>query len=277
MFECYDGRDASIQSAKEGATDGVPARQLPAGRLATACRHAPRTPDYRGNQVPKVGCFTSAGVACGVPVRWQGPLSVTRGDLPAELAEAFSHSARVAWDVETSGLDWRHDRLGTCQLFADEVGVVVVSLAETVPERLGELLENPAVEKVFHHAPFDLRFMSHEWHIRPASVRCTKIASKLLSPDLPNKDHSLQSLVLRYLGIHLQKGSVRTSDWTTAHLSGEQIEYAADDVIYLPELLGMLEGELKDCGIEGLYDECCTFVPTLLQLQLGSYPDVFAY
>ncbi len=179
--------------------------------------------------------------------------------------------------METSGLDWRQDRLGTCQLFADEVGVVVVSLAEAVPGRLAELLENPAVEKVFHHAPFDLRFMSHEWRIRPAAIRCTKIASKLCSPDLPNKDHSLQSLVLRHVGFHLQKGSVRTSDWTAAHLSGAQIEYAADDVIYLPELLRVLEGELKARDLEALYDECCKFLPALVQLQLGGYPDVFAY
>ena len=112
---------------------------------------------------------------------------------------------------------------------------------------------------------------------RPASIRCTKIASKLLSPDLPNKDHSLQSLVLRHLGIRLRKGSVRTSDWTTEHLSGAQVEYAADDVVYLPALLDILEGELKLRGIEGLYDECCKFVPALVQLQLGGYPDVFAY
>jgi ribonuclease D len=179
--------------------------------------------------------------------------------------------------VETSGLDWRQARLGTCQLFADGVGVVVVSLAEAVPGRLSELLENPAVEKAFHHAPFDLRFMSHSWRIQPASIRCTKIASKLLSPDLPNKDHSLQSLALRHLGVPLQKGPVRTSDWTAAHLSGGQIEYAADDVIHLLKLLDVLEGELKARELETLYDECCKFLPALVQLQLGGYPDVFAY
>ena len=179
--------------------------------------------------------------------------------------------------METSGLDWRQDRLGTCQLFADEVGVVVVSLAEAVPGRLAELLENPDVEKVFHHAPFDLRFMSHAWRIHPASIRCTKVASKLLSPSLPNKDHSLQMLALHHLGVHLQKGPVRTSDWTSAHLSGAQIEYAADDVIFLPKLLGILEGQLRARGLEALYDECCKFLPALVQLQLGGYPDVFAY
>jgi ribonuclease D len=203
--------------------------------------------------------------------------SVSSGDLSAELAEAFSRCSRVAWDVETSGLDWQQDRLGTCQLFAEEVGVVVVSPLGEAPERLAALLGNPAVEKVFHHAPFDLRFMSHTWNIRPASIRCTKVASKLLSPNFPNKEHSLQSLALRYLGTHLPKGPVRTSDWTTAHLSRVQIEYATQDVIYLPRLLDVLVDEIRIRGLEYLYNKCCDFLPALTEIQIGSYPDVFAY
>jgi ribonuclease D len=225
----------------------------------------------------EMGCFTNAEFACEIRMRRRVPASVVREDLPAELADAFSRSSRVAWDVETSGLDWHHDRLGTCQLFADEVGVAIVSLTEAVPEHLTRLMEDPAVEKVFHHAPFDLRFMSHAWNIQPMSVRCTKIASKLCSPELPNKDHSLQSLLLRHLGIQLQKGSVRTSDWAAGNLSDEQIEYASGDVIYLLELLGILEGELKIHSLEEIYNKCCNFLPTLIELQVEGYPDVFAY
>ena len=86
--------------------------------------------------------------------------------------------------------------------------------------------------KVFHHAPFDLRFMNHASGYRAASVRCTKVASKLLDPQAPNQMHSLQTLAARYLGVHLAKGAVRTSDWSAA-LSAEQVAYAADDVIHL--------------------------------------------
>ncbi len=88
-------------------------------------------------------------------------LVVARGDLPADFAEALACSPRVAWDVETTGLAWHHDRLATCQLFSGDVGVAVVSLSDVRPARLAALLENPSVEKVFHHAPFDLRFMVH--------------------------------------------------------------------------------------------------------------------
>ena len=225
----------------------------------------------------QMGCCTSAEVAGGNSMSARGPLSVLRGDLPGEFADAFAGTSRVAWDVETSGLDWRQDRLGTCQLFADEVGVVVVSLTEALPSRLAALLENPAVEKVFHHAPFDLRFMVHAWQAAPASIRCTKVASKLLSPLAPSEDHSLQSLTLRRLGVRLRKGAVRTSDWTAGSLTAPQIEYAAGDVIHLLRLLGVLESELSAAGLATLYDACCAFLPARVQLELGGYPDVFAY
>jgi ribonuclease D len=128
-----------------------------------------------------------------------GTVRVEQDDLPADLATAFGEVDRIAWDVETTGLDWRRERLATCQLFAEGIGVVVVRTADGCPERLAALLEDPAVEKVFHHAPFDLRFMVHAWNVRPTSIRCTKVASKLLTPDAPNESHSLQQLVARNL------------------------------------------------------------------------------
>lgn len=206
-----------------------------------------------------------------------GTVQVLRGDLPSELAAAFAASPRVAWDVETSGLDWRNDRLGTCQLFADGVGVAVVSVGGDVPTRMAALLEDPAVEKVFHHAPFDLRFMVHAWGVRPSAIRCTKVASKLLEPGLPNDAHSLQKLVSRYLGVSLVKGEVRTSDWTASRLTAEQLEYAAGDVLHLSALLAAMSGALRDAGLADLYDACCAFLPARVVLELGNYPDVFAY
>jgi ribonuclease D len=88
---------------------------------------------------------------------------VVSGDLPLELARAFSSSPLIGWDIETSGLDWRSDRIGTCQIFAEDLGAAVVSLSGEMPVRLAGLLENAGVVKVFHHAPFDLRFMVHAW------------------------------------------------------------------------------------------------------------------
>lgn len=210
-------------------------------------------------------------------MRDQGTVRVARRDLPDELAAAFRSARRIAWDVETSGLDWRRDRLGTCQLFAAGVGVVVVSLGEGKPAALAKLLEEPDVEKVFHHAPFDLRFIVHAWGVRPVSIRCTKVASKVLEPSASNEVHSLQQLAARYLGVSLGKGEVRKSDWSAHELTPEQLEYAAGDVMHLLALLDVLEARLQASGRAELYDACCAFLPARVSLEIGGYPDVFAY
>ena len=207
----------------------------------------------------------------------QGTAQLLYGDLPEALAGAFARSGLVAWDIETSGLDWRTDRIGTCQLFAEGIGPVVVSVRDSKPARMLALLEDHAVEKVFHHAPFDLRFMVQAWGVRPSSVRCTKVASKLLDPRAPNEIHSLQSLALRYLGVSLTKGQVRTSDWTSPELSSDQLAYAAGDVLHLPTLLAAMSEALRAMGQADLYDACCSFLPARVMLELGDYPDVFAY
>jgi ribonuclease D len=204
-------------------------------------------------------------------------MSISVGDLSPAMADAFSEASRVAWDVETTGLDWRRDRLGTCQLFAEGVGVVIVSVDARRPQRLVALLEDPQVEKVFHHAPFDLRFMVRAWGAWPMAIRCTKVASKLLEPEALNESHSLQQLVGRHLGVTLEKGSVRTSDWSSADLTPEQLEYAAGDVLHLLPLLDVLQGALGAKGLTRLYDGCCAFLSARAALEVGSYPDVFAY
>jgi ribonuclease D len=202
---------------------------------------------------------------------------VFSGDLPADLADAFALSQRIAWDIETTGLDWRRERIGTCQLFSEAVGAVVVSVGADRPSALATLLEDSTVEKVFHHAPFDLRFMVNAWRVLPAAVRDTKVASKILDPAAPNETHSLQYLVDRYLGVALPKGAVRVSDWSASELTDEQVRYAAGDVVHLLRLLDAMEAGLRASGCIELYDSCCAFLPARVTLELGDYPDVFAY
>jgi ribonuclease D len=222
--------------------------------------------------------WVRGAVARAVLVNTGSYPAVVRGDLPEDLWSAYARSTVIAWDIETSGLNWREDRIGTCQLFSESVGTVVISVNEDkVPGRLTALLQDPSVVKVFHHAPFDLRFMVRTWGVRPASVQCTKVASKLLEPQAASETHSLQYLLGHRLGVHLSKGPVRVSNWSAATLSADQIEYAAADVMYLPPLLKLLLTDLAARNLAWLYDECCAFLPALAALEVESYPDVFSY
>ncbi len=199
-----------------------------------------------------------------------------KGDLDDALASGFSSAGCVAWDIETSGLNPRTDRIGTAQLHASGVGTVVVQFGVAVPQRLCRLLADPAVCKVFHHAMFDLSFMVAHWDAQPARIACTKIASKLLTPQLANNCHSLQSLLASYLGVEISK-SQRLTDWLAPELTPAQLAYASQDVAHLIPLLNELKQRLRAAGLVGMYQACLDFLPTRVELELGEWPDVFAY
>ena len=202
--------------------------------------------------------------------------TVLRGDLDSDTAAAFVAAGRVAWDLETSGLDWRESQIETCQLYNQAVGCVIVQVNGEVPQVLAELLSDARVEKIFHHAPFDLRFMFGSWGVTAARVACTKVASKVIWPTLANGDHSLQSLLARVLGVRIDKGE-RLSNWAAHDLTAQQVSYAANDVAYLLELIEALRAEAETAGVAHLVERCFEHLPTRAELEARSLGDVFAY
>jgi ribonuclease D len=205
-----------------------------------------------------------------------GTLSTFDGDLDNNFLSACVSEEQVAWDIETSGLDWRSDRIGTCQVAVRDDIAIVQLLSSGPPARLSALLENPDVTKVFHHAPFDLRFMAFQWNAKPMSVACTKVASKILDPSLERSEHSLQPVLLRHLGVNISKAEQR-SDWTSAVLSSEQMSYAASDVQHLVVLLNQLMRNAGDRGLTDLVERSFSYLPTRVELDIRGSGDVFAY
>lgn len=200
---------------------------------------------------------------------------ICHDDLPIEYFDSIIMAKIVAWDIETSGLNWRTDRMGICQLHTPDKPVVIVKISETPPKILKSLLKDSSIKKVFHHAMFDLRFMVHNWKVTPKNIACTKIASKILDPEKRN-NHNLQSLLKVYLGLEKDK-SEQLSDWLSSELTKEQIRYAVNDVIYLIQLLHVLENELKSNGLIELAHECFAHIPTRVKLDLLGYEDIFSY
>lgn len=202
---------------------------------------------------------------------------VVEHDLTPALADGLRGARRVACDTETSGLDWRADRLGVVQLYAPDVGAVIIRPDPVRPQRLCDLLADPSVLKVFHHAPFDLRFLATAWGVGARAIRCTKVASKLLRPTADNAQHSLGHLLKEVLDVDVDKGATRISDWLAGILSPDQLAYAVADVVHLLPLLDRLEADLHDVGRDDLYESCCSFLPARVELDVGGFPEIFAY
>ena len=130
--------------------------------------------------------------------------------------------------------------------------------------------------KIFHFARFDVAKIKAALGIVVNPVYCTKIASKLTRPEA--QKHSLKNLCEDLLGIQLDKEQ-QCSDWTKDDLLPEQIQYAANDVMYLHVLKNKLDALLKQQKKEELAAACFSFLPTRAELDLMGLddPDLFSH
>lgn len=198
-------------------------------------------------------------------------------DLSDSALERYLGAPAIACDTETMGLLPQRDRLCLVQLAdpAGYVSVVRVELGQTTAPNLRHLLEAADILKLFHFARFDLATLKHHLGITVAPVFCTKIASKLARTYSPR--HGLKELVRELAGVELDK-TAQSSDWgNAANLSPEQLHYAANDVRYLHTVQHTLEAMLKREGRWELAQQCFHCLPTIVELDLLQYNNVFEH
>jgi ribonuclease D len=203
-------------------------------------------------------------------------MSITRyeQDLPDDLDFGTS----VAIDTEAMGLNPFRDRLCLVQLSAGDGTCHMVQFKDGVYDapNLKRLLTDPAVEKVFHFARFDLAMLQHYLGVTCRPVYCTKIASKLARTYTDR--HGLRDLCQELLDIELSK-EMQSSDWGVADLSQAQLTYAAHDVLHLHQLRERLDAMLRREHRTDLASACFAFLPWRAKLDLEGWPsvDIFAY
>ncbi|MCT6880091.1 MAG: ribonuclease D [Commensalibacter sp.] len=190
----------------------------------------------------------------------------------------------IAIDTETMGLNHRRDRLCLVQLSS---GNGQAHLVQFIPQALGgkgfescpnlkRLLTNPEVTKLMHFARFDVGILQYSLDIRMTSVKCTKIAAKLVRTFTDK--HGLASLCRDLLKVDLSKQQ-QTSDWGNPQLSPDQLVYAASDVLYLHQLWDQLKAMLIRENRLALAEECFAFLPSRAELDLLGFdePDIFEH
>ncbi|PSO70016.1 MAG: ribonuclease D [Cyanobacteria bacterium QS_1_48_34] len=198
-------------------------------------------------------------------------------DLPSETLSRYLSAEAIAVDTETMGLIPQRDRLCLVQLCDAQNYVTVVRIAkgQTHSPNLKKLMEASEVTKVFHFARFDVAQLSYNLDIQTQPIFCTKIASKLARTYTAS--HGLKALVQELEQVELNKSS-QSSDWgNAAHLSEEQLSYAANDVFYLLSLRQKLSAMLKREERWELAQQCFACVPTFVSLDLLQYKDVLEH
>ncbi|OIO70486.1 MAG: ribonuclease D [Zetaproteobacteria bacterium CG_4_9_14_3_um_filter_49_83] len=106
---------------------------------------------------------------------------------------------------------------------------------------LWEILTNPEILKVFHAGFQDIEIIFQESGKLPTPMFDTQIAAALLGY---GQQVGFGNLVQRILKKELAKGE-SFSDWLARPLNSKQLQYAADDVIWLMPIFQHLRDQLK--------------------------------
>ena len=160
-----------------------------------------------------------------------------------KFTSEIATTREIALDTEGASFHRFVDRVYLLQLSTRTRHAVIDPLPIGVPAGLGALLEDPAVEIVFHDADYDLRLLQQDygWHIR--TIFDTRIAAQLLGYTA----FGLAALLERFFDVKLDKKHQR-ADWSMRPLTGDMLDYAAQDTRWLLQLRDHMASELERMG-----------------------------
>ncbi|MFN7203017.1 MAG: DNA translocase FtsK [Aphanizomenon sp.] len=148
--------------------------------------------------------------------------------------------SKTLW-IDTEIADWYTDKpkLALIQVLADYTDLTgesayifdVLGKPDLAVYFINQIMVNPQIEKVFHNAGFDLKYLGKEL---AQNVTCTlKIARKITKEVLQTTNLKLKTLaaeLCQFSHVDAEEGS---SDWGKRPLTQKQLNYAAMDTVYL--------------------------------------------
>jgi ribonuclease D len=134
---------------------------------------------------------------------------------------------------------------------------------------LTDLLTEPSCLKVLHACSEDLETFFTALKVVPSPVFDTQFAAQLCGM---GSTVGYANLVEKLLDIQIDKGESRT-DWLARPLSDSQLEYAANDVVYLYPVFEHLKQTLSEEQVDIVIDE----MAHLALKKISQMPAEFAY
>ena len=199
-------------------------------------------------------------------------------DITVEIAKSFSNS--VAIDTEATGLQIpERDKLSLIQICDEKGNVFIIQPNKDhyTAQNLVSILENEKILKIGHFLRFDKSALEYFLKCKIKNIFDTKIASKIVRTY--TDAHGLKNLTQEFCNKSLDKRQ-GSSDWNKDinDLSDKQLEYAANDVIYLHKIKSELEKMLIREKRMEVFKKCLEFLDTRVELdQKGFKEDIFEH
>ena len=199
-------------------------------------------------------------------------------DITSKIAESIKKS--VAIDTEATGLQIpERDKLSLIQICDENDNVFIIQPNKNnyKTPNLISVLENENILKIGHFLRLNKNALDFFLKCKMSPIFCTKLASRLCRTY--TSEHGLKNLVQEFCNKKIDK-KYGSSDWNKDidELSDKQLEYAANDVIYLHKIKSELEKMLIRENRLEIFNKCLKFLDTRVELdQKGFKEDIFEH
>lgn len=171
------------------------------------------------------------------------PKLVTRGGSLRRLVERLAREPILAVDTESNSLHAYREQVCLIQFSTPGEDYLVDPLALEDLGPLASLFSDPAIEKVFHAAGYDLITLKRDFGFAFENLFDTMVAARILGWE----EVGLGSLLRAEFGVQLDKRYQR-ANWGQRPLTPEMLAYARLDTRFLIPLRDRLKAELQARG-----------------------------
>lgn len=168
---------------------------------------------------------------------------VTRSDDLVSLVDRLSRQNIIAVDTESNSLFAYQEQVCLIQFSTQEEDILVDPLALDDLSPLGPLFANPAIEKVFHAAEYDLICLKRDYGFAFENLFDTMVAARIMGWD----EVGLGSILRDHFNVDPDKRH-QQANWGKRPLPDNLLAYAQLDTHFLIPLRHQLEAKLKSAG-----------------------------
>lgn len=158
------------------------------------------------------------------------------------LIEEYAQAQTLWIDTEVAEYQSSKPRLSLIQILNDpndligeQVSILdILDQPELVKEFIDEIMANPAIEKVFHNASYDLKLLGKT---KAKNITCTlELAKKIPYYLLQLPNLQLKTLAEQLCYFPPVDKTEQNSDWGVRPLTASQLQYAKMDSVYVAQV-----------------------------------------
>ena len=160
-----------------------------------------------------------------------------------QLVEILADEPAIGVDTESNSLFAYRERVCLVQFSTPTEDYILDPLAVPDLSALAPLFADPARQKIFHAAEYDVICLKRDYNFQFANLFDTMVAARTLGwPQL-----GLGALLEAHFGVKMNKRFQR-ADWGQRPLTGDLLDYARLDTRFLVRLRDLLGAELLAQG-----------------------------